>query len=342
MTDSGASQQKSLFLVFFSVKLYNLYKIDCLPQKEGIIMKLTDLFSLQGTLFAMMLIGALLKKKGIISAEGKRCLTDLCVNVVIPCNIFKSCLIEFNKEIFRSCSLLLLSAVLLQIICLILNRFLFNRYEPRQKKVLQYCTIVPMSGFLGNPIAEGLYDKLGVLYTSIFLIPMRIVMWSVGTTYFVADAKVDKKKVLKNVLMHPCLVAIYLGLICMVTQVRLPAIITETVRYIGSCNSALTMFIVGTILADVKLSEIINRDTLLFSIVRLGFLPALAYGLGLILELDSVSHGVSVLMTGMPAGATAAIFAARYDSDAPFATKCVVMTTLVSMLTLPLWCLAVG
>ena len=58
-------------------------------------MNLLDLFSLQGTLFALMIVGAILKKKEIIDANGKKCLTDLCINVVIPCNIFKSCLIEF-------------------------------------------------------------------------------------------------------------------------------------------------------------------------------------------------------------------------------------------------------
>ena len=305
-------------------------------------LKLSDLISLQGTLFAMMLIGAWLKKRGIIDENGKRCLTDLCVNIIIPCNIFRSCLIEFNMEIFRACGLLLLSAVLLQMLCLLLNRFLFNRYPPQRKKVLQYCTIVPMSGFLGNPIAEGLYDSLGVLYTSIFLIPMRIVMWSVGTTYFVADAKVEKKKVIRNILTHPCLMAVYLGLICMVTQIPLPAVITKTVGYVGSCNSAMTMFIVGTILADVKLSTIVNKDTVLFSIFRLLLLPAVALGAGMLLGLDTVALGVSVLMTGMPAGATAAIFAARYGSDANFATRCVVFTTLVSMVTLPLWCMVVG
>ncbi len=305
-------------------------------------MKLIDLFSLQGTLFAMMLIGALLKKKGTIDDNGKRCLSDLCIHVIIPCNIFKSCLIDLQPGIFRTCGLLLVSAVLLQLLALTLNRFLYNRYPEQKKKVLQYCTIVPMSGFLGNPIAEGLYSSVGVLYTSIFLIPMRIIMWSVGTTYFIAGQTVDKKKVLKNVLTHPCLVAIYLGLICMATQVRLPGIVTDTVRYIGSCNSALTMFIVGTILADVRLPSIFNRDTLLFSGLRLILLPAAAFGLGTLLGLESVSLGVSVLMTGMPAGATAAIFAARYDSDAPFATKCVVMSTLLSMITLPIWSWIVG
>lgn len=47
-------------------------------------------------------------------------------------------------------------------------------------------------------------------------------------------------------------------------------------------------------------------------------------------------------MTGMPAGATAAISASRYNSDAPFATQCVVFSTLASMVTLPVWAYLVG
>ena len=305
-------------------------------------MDIWELFSLQGTLFAMMLVGAWLKKQGMIDENGKKCLTDLCVNIIIPCNIFKSCLIEFNMEIFRSCGLLLLCAILMQLVCLLLNQRVFDRYPPQRKKVLQYCTIVPMSGFLGNPIAEGIYGSLGILYTSIFLIPMRVVMWSVGTTYFIAGAATDRKKVLKNVLTHPCLVAIYLGLFCMVTQLPLPGVVTETVRYVGSCNCAISMFIVGTILADVKLSTIFNRNTAAFSVFRLLLLPAAALGLGLALGLDPTARGVSVLMTGMPAGATAAIFAARYRSDAEFATQCVITTTLLSMVTLPVWCYFIG
>ena len=281
-------------------------------------MSILELGSLQLTLFAMMLIGALLKKKDIIDENGKKCLADLCINVVIPCNIFKSCLIELDAGVLKSCAMLFVSAVVMQLLCLALNRFLFERYDAQRKKVLQYRTIVPMSGFLGNPIAEGIYNEVGVLYTSIFLIPMRIVMWSVGTTYFVAGETVEKRKVIKNVLTHPCLVAIYLGLLCMVTQVQLPSVILNTVKYI------------------------VSRDTVKFSLLRLALLPAAALGVGLLLHLEPAALGVSVLMTGMPAGATAVIFAAKYGSDAPFAARNVVFTTLLSMLTLPLWAYAVG
>lgn len=304
-------------------------------------MSLTDILSLQGTLFILMLVGAWLRKKGIISDEGKKCLTDLCILVVIPCNTFKSCLIELDGNILQTCGILLIAALTMEIVCLLINHFGYRSYPSERRKVLQYCTIVPMSGFLGNPIAEGLFDEIGVLYTSIFLIPMRIIIWSVGTSYFVADGVTDKKKVLKNVLTHPCLVAIYLGLVCMILQIKLPSVILSPVRYLGNCNSALTMLLVGTNLAEVNPKTIVSRDTLKFSVVRLILIPLIALFVGLGLRLEQIPLSISIIMSGMPAGATAAIFASRYHSDADFATRCVVMTTLASMVTLPVWCLII-
>lgn len=304
-------------------------------------MNILELSSLQGTLFIMILAGVVLKKKGIIDEAGKRCLSDLCINIIIPCNIIKSCLIEFNGSILKSCGLVLIVGIVLQLLCVILNKFLFNRYADQQKRVLQYCTIVSNGGFLGNPVAEGIYGNLGLLYASMFLIPMRIVMWSTGTSYFISGTT-DKKKVIRNVMTHPCLVGVYIGLFLMITQLQLPSVITLSIKYIGNCNSAITMFIIGTILADVNVLSIFNKTTIRFSFLRLAVLPAIAFAFCSLLGLDHTATGVSVIMTGMPAGATAAIFAARYDSDAPFATQCVVLTTLLSMITIPLWCYFVG
>ena len=166
---------------------------------------------------------------------------------------------------------------------------------------------------------------------------MRVVMWSAGTSYFISGGT-DKKKVLRNILTHPCLVAVYLGMFLMFTQIHVPEVLASSVRSIGNCNSAVTMFIIGTILADVDVRTIINKTTAGFGIFRLVLLPGAALALSRLLGLDSVAAGVAVIMTGMPAGATAAIFAARYGSDAEFATKCVVLSTLLSMITIPVWC----
>lgn len=300
-------------------------------------MDILRLGNLQLSLLLLLLTGLFLRKKNIVDEPRKRCLTDVCVNVIIPCNILKSCLMPFEGNIFLTCGRILAAGAMLQVIFMGLNHFLFNRYPDTQKKVLQYGTLVSNSGFLGYPVAEGVYGDLGLFYASVFLIPLRMVMWSVGTSYFMARQE-SRKEVLKKVLTHPCLIAVYIGILLILTQWRPPAFIDMTIRYIGSCNAAITMFIVGTILADVPLWTIFNRDSILYSILRLLLLPALAWGVSAVLGLDAVATGIAVLMTGMPAGATTAIFAARYGSDAPFATKLTVLSTLLSMFTILFWC----
>ena len=124
----------------------------------------------------------------------------------------------------------------------------------------------------------------------------------------------------------------------MAFQPSLPGFLTSTIKYIGNCNAAITMFLVGTILADVPLHTIVNKDSLMYSLLRLIILPTIAWAVAYLLRLDSVALGDAVILTGMPAGATTPIFAARYGGDAPFATKLTVFSTLLSMLTILGWC----
>lgn len=123
-------------------------------------MELLELFNIQGTLFLMILVGALVKKLGIVDEAGRRCLTDLCVNVIIPCNILKSCLIDLDFSVLRACEILVVVALAIQIISVILNKFLYKNYPEAQNKVLKYCTLVSNGGFLGNGVAEGVYGTL--------------------------------------------------------------------------------------------------------------------------------------------------------------------------------------
>jgi predicted permease len=300
-------------------------------------MDLTDLFSLQGTLFLLMLVGALLKRIGLISEEGKRCLSNLIIYVILPCTIFKSCFVSMPADFLRIGALLLLSGSLMEVLSLVLNQFLYRSYGKDQAKVMKYGTLVPNSGFLGTPIAEGIYHSQGVLYSAIFLIPVRIFMWSFGNSYFLASAGTSRKKLFIKVITHPCLVAVFLSLVVMILHIPIPEVLRRGVQAIASCNSALAMFVVGTILADVNLLTIVNRHSLYLCFVRLVLLPGLTLLLGRFLGLGGAALGVSVLMIGMPAGATTSIFPALYGGDAVLGTQCVVLSTLLSMLTLPLW-----
>lgn len=300
----------------------------------------TELISLQLRMFLIMLIGLFFRKKNIISAEGKKNLTDLVIYLILPCNIVKSFMIVFDNDTLKKFGTVFVVSVLIQIVCAILARLLYNHIAPAHRKVLQYATVASNAGFLGNPVAEGVFGSMGLALASVYLIPQRIVMWSAGVSYFTKgteDARVHQKSVLKRIITHPCIIAVVIGLIFMLGQVQLPSFLDAALKDIGNCNTAMSMLVIGTILADVSPRELLDRSIFLFSGLRLLLIPLLVYAGCLVCAVEPLVTGVSVLLAAMPAASTTAILAAKYDGDAAYASKCVVTTTVLSLLTTPVW-----
>lgn len=295
----------------------------------------TELISLQLRMFLIMLVGLFFRRKNLISDQGKKNLTDLVIYLILPCNIVKSFMIEFDGETLKNFGMVLLMSILIQLVCALLARLLYNRMEPGHKKVLQYATVASNAGFLGNPVAEGVFGSIGLALASVYLIPQRIVMWSAGVSYFTEGT--DKKAVFKRVITHPCIVAVGIGIVFMIARIELPAFLDAALKDISSCNTAMSMLVIGTILAEVKPREMLEKSVFLFSGLRLIVIPMLVYVGCLAFAIDPLVTGVSVLLAAMPAASTTAILAAKYDGDAVYAGKCVVTTTVLSLLTTPVW-----
>lgn len=300
-------------------------------------MEYSRLINLQGMLFLLVAAGVVLRKKGILPEGAKAVLTDLVIYLILPCNIINSFFIEFNLEILKGFAVILTIASLIQIGCLMLAKVFYNREPESRKKVLQYGTVCSNAGFMGNPIAEGVYGAEVLMYASIFLIPQRIVMWSAGVSYFTESP--DRKTVVKKVLTHPCIIAVYIGLVLMITRLPLPVFLQNTIKNVGGCTTTVSMVLIGTILAEVEPGSILDWGIVKYAAIRLFLLPLLVYISCRAFQVTPLLAGVSVLLTGMPAGSTTAILASKYDGDYIFATKCVVVTTLLSLVTIPLWCI---
>ena len=301
------------------------------------MMDFSGLFEMQGTLFLIMLLGMFLRKKRIINDGGKTMLSSLVIDVTLPASIIKSFEIEFNKEILISCMAVCIAAFLIQAGTAALSSFLYPGFQGNRKKVLKYCTICSNAGILGNPIAEGIFGQMGMMYASIYVIPQRIFMWSVGLTYFTEAP--DKKTLCKKVATHPCILSVLIGFLLMVTQIRLPEVLNVTIKTVAGANTFLAMALVGLILSKVKLTELVERDTIYYAFIRLVFVPLLVYIGCRLASVDDLVTGVSVVLAAMPAASVTAVMASKYKKDEAFATKCVVFTTLLSLVTVPVWCL---
>ena len=300
-------------------------------------MSFSGLFQTQGMLFLTMLIGYIFGKKGLADDNGKSLLTDLVLFVALPASILKSFQIEFNHQILIACMTIAIAGVVIQIGSYVLGMLLYNHYGESRKKVLQYATICSNAGILGNPIAEGIFGQMGMMYASIYVIPQRIFMWSVGLTYFTEAP--DKKTLCKKVATHPCILSVLIGFLLMVMQIRLPEVLNVTIKTVAGANTFLAMALVGLILSKVKLTELVERDTIYYAFIRLVFIPLLVYIGCRLASVDDLVTGVSVVLAAMPAASVTAVMASKYKKDEAFATKCVVFTTLLSLVTVPVWCL---
>ena len=276
----------------------------------------------------------------MIDGSSKNIISNMVINVTLPASILKSFQKEMTQEILMSCAEVMIISILMQIAAALLGLFLYKKYPEERRKVLQYSTFCSNAGVLGNALAEGIYGDMGLLYASIFVVPMRTFMWSLGLTYFTEAP--DKKSLAKKVLTHPCIVAVIIGFVIMGFQIKLPGFLDLTVKTVANANTYLAMLLVGTILASVDVKSLVDKDILYYAFVRLGLMPFLVFMACRLAGVDNLVTGVSVVLTGMPAASSTAAVASKYHKDEIFATKCVVFTTLLSMVTVPIWCMILG
>jgi predicted permease len=96
------------------------------------------------------------------------------------------------------------------------------------------------------------------------------------------------------------------------------------------------MLVVGSLLSGVDLKSIIDRDCFYYSFLRLAAIPAVVFGVLLLLKVDKLVTGVAVLSAAMPAATVTPMLAEKYGRDAKFASKMLFVSTALSLVTLPI------
>lgn len=287
----------------------------------------------QTVLFIYMAVGFGCRKAGIFNDVARDKLTDFVVFVTLPCMIFESFNMAFSLEPLKQGALALLIAVGMSCVALLLGKVLYNRFPYEEKSILQYGTLVSNSGFAGLPVVSGAYGDEGLFLGSLFIIPTRILMWSAGISLF---TRADAKQAVKKVLLNPGIIAVEVGLVRMLFQIPLPHFVDTAVDNLGGCTSPMAMALVGAILVDVPLKTVFDLKSFYLVAVRQFLLPGICLAALRLLHVDPLTIGVSVVITGMPIGSTTAILAQKYVADAKFASKCVFISTLTSLVTVPI------
>ena len=287
----------------------------------------------QSILFIYLAVGYYCRKRNTFTDETRSKLTDFVVLITLPCMVFSSFRIEFSTDALIKGSVALLIAAVMALAALAAGKLLYNRFDHRERCILQYGTLVTNSGFAGLPIVSGAFGDEGLFLGSLFIIPTRILMWSAGISLFTTGGTRWERT--KKVMTNPAIVAVFAGLIWMLFQLPLPGFLDTAIDHLGDCTSPLAMALVGAILADVPLRGVWEPKAMYLVLIRQIALPVLCLVVLKALHMDALTVGVSVTLSGMPIGSTTAILAQKYGADAQFASKCVFISTVTSLVTVP-------
>lgn len=296
----------------------------------------TQMIHLQLTLFMLIIIGLTLKKTGIITQEGQKCLSDITVNVILPCNIISSFMGDMNAsgEFIRNCSEAFFISLGIQMFSVFFGKYCFFCCPEDKRKIFTYGIIVSNSSFIGLPVIHSLYGAAGVLYTSFFQIPVRLTMWSSGLALF---TDVDRTEAYKKLAKHPCIVAVALGAVIMAFNIPFPAFLQNTLEGISKCMVPVSMFAIGAMLAESDIRRLFDWQVLYYCLLRLAVYPLLILGVLKLFNIDSILCNTIVLLSAMPMAGTTAILADKYGCGPEIASQTIFVSTLLSIVTLPVF-----
>ena len=285
-------------------------------------------------LFLVILVGFYARKRNIISADMTGKLSDLLLQVTQPLLIISSFQFEFSEEMLRNAILVLLLSFAIHLFSMLVAGFLYLRYPERTRSVLKYLTVFSNCGFMGFPVLESVFGSIGVFYGALYVIPFNILTLSYGVMIFTGKSDKDT---LKKILIHPVMISVAIGMILFLLQIPLPGAVSKAVSMVGSMTTPLSMLIVGALLAEVPFREMLRGAEVYYgSAVRLIALPLLIYVILSLLRLPEDVLHVCVILTAMPAAANTAIFSGKYGGDAGLASRCIGISTILSIFTIPL------
>lgn len=291
------------------------------------------MLNLQLSLFAIMLVGFYCRKKNMIDTKTRGALSDLLINIILPCNIISSFDIEVTDKLLKSAGMVFAIYMAVQFFSYFISRVAYLKVPMDKQVILRHGTITSNAGFLGNPITYGVFGAEGLLYASIALIPVRIFLWSAGLSLY---TKTDSRSVIKNLCTHPCVVSVFIGFGLMFAPFELPGFLTRTISSIGGCTTAVSMMVIGAILADINLKNIDAKLLGYYSFIRLIFIPGCVFAALSLFHVEPLLVGVCTLLSGMPAASMTAILANKYGGNSEFGSQVVFVSTLLSMVTIPI------
>lgn len=313
----------------------------------GIVMNYFSIVLEQVEIFVVyLLIGIIAVKTNVLDREKLGALSSCVTKILLPLLIFSNAINGATKEQFLSSTvILLLTAVYYLVLYLVtaaLSKLL--HLDIQHRNLYRACSMFGNCGFMGIPIILALYPEQGGIYIAVFTVIDQLVLWTIGldlTSPPKSQTSVSLSKRLIKI-VNPATIAITTGVFLVLTGIKLPAAVVNALAKTGSAASPLAMIYLGGIFCYIKIRNYLKcREIYATVLIKMVLLPIAFYTV--MHHISSIDRSIAVTLSvlcALPSMASIAMIAETQHSDGDYAAGMIFITTLFSIITLPLVCLS--
>ena len=272
----------------------------------------------------------------IVDPRATRGLSGLLINITLPALIVASMQVPFTPERLAGAETLILATAALYVISLAIAWVVSKvmRVPAAEEGVLQFAIVFGNVGFMGFPVALTLFGEDSLFYVAIFNLFFNVLVFSVGIAMLTEGRG---KGFDPRLLANPGIAASVVGLALFLGSVEIPSPFIDSIDLLGNVTTPLAMIIVGAMLATFPAREMVgNWRIWVASAVLLLAVPAAYCYLFAPVFADPYINGIMITMAAMPAMANTVIFAEQYGADSRLASQIVFVSTIGSLVTIPL------
>ncbi len=295
-------------------------------------------------LFATILVGFISGKTGYLPISTKDAISKVIVNITLPFFIVDSLLSKIiTMEMFKGAFVAAIAAVVTigVMYCVgFLFAKIFKLKEPT-KTLYAVLTCFGNVGFLGYPLAYTIYGEEAMFYAVIYGTINNLLFWSAGVYLISKSSGHEKTKDSLKKLFNPNTITFLVCIPLMLLGVKLPELLGNIVKNIGSLTTYLSMIFIGMILATVNIKRLKQCTVMLVSVLlKMIVAPIVAAAILIKLNIPPLVCGAIIMQIAMPAQTVSSIVTNDLGSDAQYSAAYIFVSTLCALFTIPFvcWC----
>lgn len=285
-------------------------------------------------MFLMIIVGMICYKMHIIDNTVNKKLSEFLLLIVNPLLVFNSYQREFSKELMNGLLISFILAFSTHIIAIGISYFVLRGKKKEDIAIERFSVIYTNCGFMGIPLINGIIGSEGVFYITAYLTVFNLLIWTHGVIMMTGR---QSTKALVKTLVSPMIIAIFIGILSFALQIKVPFILLQASEYIAGMNTPMAMIIAGVTIAQTDIiKSFLKIRIYLVVLLRLMVIPVVLLFLYTRFPIDGVVVTTAILAAGCPAAATGTLFALRYNKNSLYASEIFGITTLASLLSLPI------